>query len=50
MIGFVALVGAYATTGQIIPAFSNGFHTPILEIRREGQWSPSDAWSDYRHN
>ena len=25
MIGFVALVGAYATTGQIIPVSSNGF-------------------------
>ena len=47
MIGFVALIGAYATTGQIIPVFSNGHPTGN---RREGQWSCHDAWSDYRHS
>ena len=51
MIGFVALLGAYATTGQIIPGvFSNGFHTSLLEVRRTSQWSPCDAWSSNRHN
>ena len=34
MIGFVALIGAYATTGQIIPVFSN----ELLEDRRANEW------------
>ena len=29
---------------------SNGFHTPILEIRREDQWSSRNARSSDRHN
>ena len=29
--------------------YSNGSFTPLLEIRREGQWSSSDAWS-YNRN
>ena len=33
MIGFVALLGAYVTTGQSYQVFSNGSRTPILEIR-----------------
>ena len=44
MIGFVALLGAYVTTGQIIPGILlMGFLTSLLEICREGQWSFSDA-------
>ena len=40
MIGFVALLGAYITTGQIIPVFSN----ELLEERRTNQWSFGDDW------
>ena len=29
---------------------SNGFYTPILEIRREDQWSSRNARSSDRHN
>ena len=48
MIGFVALVGAYATTGQIIPYILMDHHiTKLLEICRANQWSSCDAWSDY---
>ena len=50
MIGFVAVIGAYATTGQIIQAYSNGHKTSLLEVRRTSQWSSCDVWSSNRHN
>ena len=40
MIGFVALLGAYITTGQIIP----GIFYELLEERRTNQWSFGDDW------
>jgi len=50
MIGIVALLVHMLPQVKLYQVFSNGSRTPILEIRREDQWSSRNARFSNRHN